>query len=36
MTDVLEGRYKKGAPIPLWDGQASERISDALLGAWGD
>ena len=35
VTDVLEGRYKKGGAIPLWDGQAAERISDVLLGAWG-
>lgn len=31
--DVLDGNWTKGAPIPLWDGRASERIA-AELGEW--
>ena len=31
--DVLNGRWTKGQPIPLWDGQAGERIA-AELAAW--
>jgi UDP-N-acetylglucosamine 2-epimerase (non-hydrolysing) len=34
IEDVLEGRYKKGATIPLWDGRASERIADTLAKVW--
>src|SRR5690606_34086759 len=34
VVDVLEGRYKKTAPIPLWDGHAAERIADVLLERW--
>ena len=33
---VLAGRYKRGAPIPGWDGRAAERVADALIEAWGD
>lgn len=29
---VLDGRGKKGNPIPLWDGRAGERIAIRLLG----
>jgi UDP-N-acetylglucosamine 2-epimerase (non-hydrolysing) len=36
IDDVLAGRYKKGAVIPGWDGRAAERVTDALLAAWGD
>jgi UDP-N-acetylglucosamine 2-epimerase (non-hydrolysing) len=34
ITDVREGRYKTGKPIPLWDGHAAERVADVLLSAW--
>jgi UDP-N-acetylglucosamine 2-epimerase (non-hydrolysing) len=34
IADVREGRYKKGQPIPLWDGHAAERVADILLAAW--
>ena len=27
---VLSGAYKKGRPIPLWDGRAAERVADSL------
>ena len=27
---VLEGRYKHGQPIPLWDGHTAERVADCL------
>jgi UDP-N-acetylglucosamine 2-epimerase (non-hydrolysing) len=30
---ILEGHVKEGAVPPLWDGKASERIADELLGA---
>ena len=30
-NDVLNGRWPKGEPIPLWDGRASERIADLLV-----
>jgi UDP-N-acetylglucosamine 2-epimerase (non-hydrolysing) len=33
--DVVEGRYKRGAPIPYWDGQASGRAADVLRTSWG-
>lgn len=33
LTAALEGRGKKGRPIPLWDGRAAERIADELA-AW--
>jgi UDP-N-acetylglucosamine 2-epimerase (non-hydrolysing) len=36
VTEVLEGRYKKGADIPLWDGHAAERVAEVLLAAWGE
>lgn len=32
LAAVLAGRGKKGGPIPLWDGQAGERIADVVLG----
>jgi UDP-N-acetylglucosamine 2-epimerase (non-hydrolysing) len=32
---ALAGTYKKGEPIPMWDGRASERIVDELVRAWG-
>jgi UDP-N-acetylglucosamine 2-epimerase (non-hydrolysing) len=28
---VIEGRGKRGAVPPLWDGRAAERVLDALL-----
>jgi UDP-N-acetylglucosamine 2-epimerase (non-hydrolysing) len=31
---ILAGRYKTGAPIPLWDGHAAERVVDVLARAW--
>jgi UDP-N-acetylglucosamine 2-epimerase (non-hydrolysing) len=30
VEDVLAGRYKKGGPIPGWDGRAAERVAAAL------
>jgi len=35
VTDVLAGSYKRGAPIPGWDGHAAERIVDAIGKRWG-
>jgi UDP-N-acetylglucosamine 2-epimerase (non-hydrolysing) len=35
VDDILAGRYKSGAPIPLWDGHAAERVVDVLARAWG-
>jgi len=32
--DVLEGRYKAGAPVPLWDGAAAARAAAVLASAW--
>lgn len=32
--DVLAGSYKPGRDIDGWDGKASERVVDAILGAW--
>ena len=32
VTDVLEGRIKKGGRPDLWDGRAAERIVEVLLG----
>ncbi len=32
VRDVIAGRAKRGAIPPLWDGRASERIADELLG----
>jgi UDP-N-acetylglucosamine 2-epimerase (non-hydrolysing) len=29
--EALEGRYKRGGEIPLWDGQAAGRIAERLL-----
>lgn len=34
VTDVLGGRYKKGQPVPGWDGHASERIIAELSRRW--
>lgn len=34
VTDILSGRYKKGAPIPGWDGRSSERIAAELVKRW--
>ena len=28
--DVLSGNYKKGQPIPLWDGHTAARVADCL------
>jgi UDP-N-acetylglucosamine 2-epimerase (non-hydrolysing) len=33
--DVVEGRYKPGTPIPLWDGHAAERAAAVLRESWG-
>jgi UDP-N-acetylglucosamine 2-epimerase (non-hydrolysing) len=27
---ILAGQYKRGRPIPLWDGQTAERVADCL------
>jgi UDP-N-acetylglucosamine 2-epimerase (non-hydrolysing) len=27
---ILDGRYKRGGPIPLWDGRAAERVAAAV------
>ena len=35
VDDILAGRSKTGAPIPLWDGHAAERIADVLAHVWG-
>jgi UDP-N-acetylglucosamine 2-epimerase (non-hydrolysing) len=35
VTDILNGSYKKGAPIPGWDGHAAERIANELVKRWG-
>jgi len=34
-SEIVEGRGKRGALPPLWDGHASERIADVLLGCAG-
>jgi len=31
LEDVLHGAWPRGQPVPLWDGQASQRIADILL-----
>ena len=31
VRDVLEGRSRKGAIPPFWDGRAAERVADAVL-----
>lgn len=33
-SEVIEGRYRRLAPIPLWDGHAGERAAEALRAAW--
>jgi UDP-N-acetylglucosamine 2-epimerase (non-hydrolysing) len=35
IAEIVEGRYKKGNPIPGWDGCAAERVVDTLQSAWG-
>jgi UDP-N-acetylglucosamine 2-epimerase (non-hydrolysing) len=35
VEDVLAGRYKKGRPIPGWDGRAAERVAAALHERYG-
>jgi UDP-N-acetylglucosamine 2-epimerase (non-hydrolysing) len=35
VTDILAGSYKKGAPIPGWDGHSAERIVNELVKRWG-
>ena len=32
-SEVLEGRWRRGDPIPLWDGQAGGRVASELV-AW--
>jgi UDP-N-acetylglucosamine 2-epimerase (non-hydrolysing) len=32
---ILEGKTKRAVVPPLWDGQASERIADVLVGRFG-
>jgi UDP-N-acetylglucosamine 2-epimerase (non-hydrolysing) len=34
VDEILAGRYKKGGPIPGWDGHAAERAIAALLERW--
>jgi UDP-N-acetylglucosamine 2-epimerase (non-hydrolysing) len=34
VLEVIAGRYKAGAPIPLWDGRAAGRAADVLRAAW--
>lgn len=34
LGEVLDGRYKQGQPIPLWDGHAAERVVAALEKCW--
>jgi UDP-N-acetylglucosamine 2-epimerase (non-hydrolysing) len=34
VLEVIAGRYKAGAPIPLWDGRAAGRAADVLRTAW--
>lgn len=36
IEEILAGRYKKGQPIPGWDGEAGERACAALAEAWGN
>lgn len=36
VEEALAGRGKRGGAIPGWDGNAAERVIDALLAAWGD
>lgn len=31
VTDVIEGRYKKGKVPALWDGRAATRIASELI-----
>ena len=33
--DIADGRYKRGGPVDGWDGRASERVTRALVEAWG-
>ena len=33
--DILADTYKRGHPIPMWDGRAAARIVDALAANWG-
>jgi UDP-N-acetylglucosamine 2-epimerase (non-hydrolysing) len=35
VLDILEGRYKRGQPIDLWDGHAAERVVSEIVAAWG-
>jgi UDP-N-acetylglucosamine 2-epimerase (non-hydrolysing) len=35
VEEVLAGRYKKGQPIPGWDGRAAERVAAALAERYG-
>jgi UDP-N-acetylglucosamine 2-epimerase (non-hydrolysing) len=35
VAEVLAGRYKKGQPIPGWDGRAAERVAAALAERYG-
>ena len=32
MAEIEGGTYPKGRAIPLWDGQAGDRIAEVLLG----
>jgi UDP-N-acetylglucosamine 2-epimerase (non-hydrolysing) len=36
VRDVLDGKARKGAIPPLWDGHAAERIADVLLARYPD
>ena len=36
VEDILADRYKKGQPIPGWDGHANRRLVDVLSQVWGE
>jgi UDP-N-acetylglucosamine 2-epimerase (non-hydrolysing) len=36
VEDILRRRYKKGGPIPGWDGAAAPRVVEALMSRLGD
>jgi UDP-N-acetylglucosamine 2-epimerase (non-hydrolysing) len=34
VRQILSGEHKVGSAIPGWDGEAAERVADALVAAW--
>lgn len=36
VESILAGSYKSGSPVPGWDGNAAERVSDVLIDEWRD